>query len=111
MSPEMMRDVLELIESEVQRRPSPADFEMAYQIRVAVDRIKSAIKGTEAFGPRTGEMREVGVQLLDALDRLESAERHFQKRFRQSPGGNVSRPEAQSGNGRMTAAALDRSLI
>jgi len=27
-------------------------------------------------------MREAGLQLLDALDRLQSAERRFQRRFR-----------------------------
>src|SRR5215471_3051175 len=62
-------------------RPSPIEFEMAYQVRVAIDRIKFAIKHCEEFGPRTEQRREVGLQLLDALDRLESAERNFQRRF------------------------------
>lgn len=104
MSPEIMRAVLELIESEVQRRPTPDDFELAYQVRVAIDRIKFAIKQTEEFGPPTDEMREVGFELLDALDRLESAERHFQKRFRCSPGVNGNRPESQLGNRRATSS-------
>jgi hypothetical protein len=85
MSPEMMRAVLELIESEVQRRPPLMDFEMAYQVRVAIDHIKFAIKCTEEFGPRTDQMREVGLQLLDALERLQAADRNFQKRFRNCP--------------------------
>jgi hypothetical protein len=85
MSPEIMRDVLELIESELQRRPTPMDFEMAYQVRVAIDRIKFAIKRTEEFGTRTDQMREVGLQLLDALERLQATDRNFQKRFRDRP--------------------------
>ena len=110
MSPKMMRNIVELIESEFQRRPSPIDFEMAYQVRVAIDRIKSAIKCTEEFGPRTDEMREACLQLLDALDRLESAERHFQKRFRHPCGVKVDRQGSQPMGGRMPVSE-DRALI
>ena len=60
------------------RQPSPIDFEMAYQARVAVDRMKFAIKHTEQFGRHSEEMREVGLQLLDAVERLETADRQFQ---------------------------------
>lgn len=54
------------------------DYEMAYQVRVVIDRIKFAIKHTEQVGRHPDQMREVGLQLLDALERLESADRHFQ---------------------------------
>jgi hypothetical protein len=58
------------------------EFEMAYQSRVAIDRIKFAIRHTEQFGPQTDEMREASFQLLDALHRLELADRKFQERSR-----------------------------
>lgn len=61
-------------------QPSPIDFEMAYQARVAVDRMKFAIKHTEQFGCDSEQMREVGLQLLDAVERLETADRQFQHR-------------------------------
>ncbi|MCW5979562.1 MAG: hypothetical protein KIT09_15905 [Bryobacteraceae bacterium] len=50
---------------------------MAYQIRVASDQIRFAIKSSEQFGHDQGVMTEVRMQLLDALQRLETAERHF----------------------------------
>ena len=46
------------------KEPSPIDFELAYQARVAIDRIKFAIKHTEQFGHHLEEMREVGLPLL-----------------------------------------------
>jgi hypothetical protein len=55
---------------------------MAYQARVAIDRIKLAIKHTEQFGEPCIRMREAGLQLLDALERLESLDRRFQIRSR-----------------------------
>jgi hypothetical protein len=55
---------------------------MAYQARVAIDRIRFAIKHTEQFGPRSDQMREAGLQLLDALQRLETVDRCFQVRSR-----------------------------
>src|SRR4029079_7094308 len=82
MSSEAMHQILEQIEADVQSRPSPIEFEMAYQARVAIDRIKFAIKHTEQFAPRTDQMREVELQLLDALERLQRAERRFQERSR-----------------------------
>jgi hypothetical protein len=82
MPSEMMQQVLRMIEDEAQLRPGAADYELAYQARVAIDRIKFAIRQTEQFAPRTDEIREAGLQLLDALDRLQRAERRFQERFR-----------------------------
>jgi predicted DNA-binding transcriptional regulator AlpA len=55
---------------------------MAYQARVAIDRIKFAIKHTEQFSTPCIHMRDAGLQLLDALDRLESLDRRFQIRSR-----------------------------
>jgi hypothetical protein len=44
-----------------------------------------AIKHTEEFAPRSGPLREAGLQLLDALQRLETVDRQFQDRSRTSP--------------------------
>jgi len=82
MGSEVMREVLRLIDVKAQSRPTPMEFELAYQARVAMDRIRFAIKHTEQFAPQTEQMQEIGLQLLDALERLESAERNFQRRFR-----------------------------
>ncbi len=79
-----MHQIVEALEAEVQTRPSPIEFEMAYQARVAIDRIRFAIKHTEQFARPCDTMREVGMQLLDALQRLESLDRRFQARSRLS---------------------------
>jgi hypothetical protein len=82
MSSEAMREVPQMIDTKAQLRPMPTEFELAYQARVAMDRIRFAIKHTEQFAPQTDPMQEVGLQLLDALQRLETADRDFQKRSR-----------------------------
>ena len=80
MSSETADQILQMIEDGAHSRPSAIEFEMAYQSRVAIDRIRFAIKHTERFAPRTDAIREVGLQLLDALERLERADRRFQQR-------------------------------
>src|ERR1041385_6376535 len=88
----IMQEVVQLIEAEVQSRPTPFEFELAYQARIAIDRNRLAIKHTEEFAPRSDQMREASLQLLDALDRLESAERRFQHRFRpKSANGGIEK--------------------
>jgi hypothetical protein len=84
-SPEFAREVFSLVEAKILCRPSPTEFEMAYQARVAIDRIRFAIKVTEQADKKPEQLREAGLQLLDALDRLEAAERSFQCRFRSGP--------------------------
>ena len=86
MASETMNRIVELIESSVQSRPSPIEFEMAYQARVAMDRIRFAIKHTEQFGPNTDQMWEVGIQLPEALQRLEVVDRRFQVRSQDGSG-------------------------
>jgi len=81
-----MRQIVETIEADVQSRPSAMEFEMAYQARVAIDRIKFAIKHAERFAEPCTYVREAGLQLLDALERLESLDRRFQIRSRLSGG-------------------------
>lgn len=82
MNPTIEQEILSLIEARAEAQPTAMEFELAYQARVAIHRIRFAIKHTERFGPRTDQMQEAGLQLLDALERLESAERKFQTRYR-----------------------------
>src|ERR1700723_2291325 len=44
ISSEAMHEFLQTVEAEVQSRPTPIEFEMAYQARIAIDRIRFAIK-------------------------------------------------------------------
>lgn len=81
-----MHQILEAIAADVHSRPSAVEFEMAYQARVAIDRIKFAIKLTERFAEPCIHAREASLQLLDALERLESLDRRFQIRSRLSDG-------------------------
>ncbi len=53
------------------------NFEMAYQIRVAIDQIRFAIKASEGSPNDPAVVLETRMQLLDALQRLLAAERHF----------------------------------
>jgi hypothetical protein len=78
----MMQEILDMIEAEAYSRPTHFEFELAYQTRVAIDRIRFAIRQTELADGRADQIREGGMQLLDALVRLESVERRFQQRSR-----------------------------
>jgi hypothetical protein len=93
MSSKIMRQIVQTIEDGMNSRPSAIEFEMAYQARVAIDRIKFAIRHTEQFGPHTDQARETGLQLLDALERLERVDRRFQERSRISSGSSSARTE------------------
>jgi len=79
-----MHQIMESISADARSRPSAIEFEMAYQARVAIDRIKFAIKHAEQFSKPCTPMRDAGLQLLDALERLESLDRQFQIRSRLS---------------------------
>jgi hypothetical protein len=92
-----MHQIIEAIEADVQSRPSAMEFEMAYQARVAIDRIKFAIKHTEQFARPCETMREAGLELLDALERLEALDRRFQVRSRMAPPPQNGRPEEARG--------------
>lgn len=99
MSSDLMQEVLQMIETEARSRPTGVDYELAYQVRVAIDRIRFAIKQTEQFAPHTDQMKNAGLQLLDALDRLQSAERRFQQRFRMSTmNGQAQQTESIDGD-------------
>jgi hypothetical protein len=84
MVSELAEEIFALIEARSPGRLTPMEFELAHQARVAIDRIRFAIKHIEGFGPHTEQMREAGLQLLDALHRLESTDRRFQARSRYS---------------------------
>ena len=86
-------------------RPSPIEFEMAYQVRVAIDRIRFAIKATDQFAQHPQQLLEAGLQLLDALDRLESAERGFQRRYRPKSGSGDPENILQGSNGSKTGTS------
>jgi hypothetical protein len=92
MKSELAEKIFALIEARSQARPTPMVFEMAYHARVAMDRIRFAIKHAEQFGPQTEPMREAVLQLLDALQRLEAVDQQFQARsrmpFRSDPDEN-----------------------
>jgi hypothetical protein len=88
-----MHQILETTEAEVRSRPSSIDFEMAYQARVAIERIRFAIKHIEHFASPCPHLREANLQLLDALDRLETADRRFQ--IRSMSRRNGAEPETE----------------
>jgi hypothetical protein len=80
MSLEKVSEIVSAIEAGLHTLPTPAEFEMAYQARVAIDRIRFAISQNEKSASSCDQVREVNLQLLDALDRLENVERKFQIR-------------------------------
>ena len=79
---ELAREVFALVEAKVLSRPSPLEFEMAYQNRLAMERIRFAIREMEKHVPGQSRLCEATLQLADALDRLQSADRHFQQVLR-----------------------------
>jgi len=99
MKSRLAQEVFSIVEAEVLKRPSPMDFEMAYQVRVAIDRIRFAIKHIERFSLDSGPGQETGFQLVDALDRLEGADRHFQLRFHSGHTRSIGDKGRQAANG------------
>ena len=106
MNSETVDQILLMIEDGANSKPSASEFEMAYQSRVAIDRIRFAIRVTEQSAGQPEQLREAGFQLLDALGRLETAERNFQRRFRSSSRHGTSESADHRLNG--TAAGGDR---
>ena len=49
-------------DAQVKFRPSPIEFEMAYQVRVAIDRIRFAIKATDQFAHHSGRCGRATAQ-------------------------------------------------
>lgn len=79
---EFARKVLTVVAESPRTRMDSLEYEMAYQARVASDRIRFAIRVIQKTGTDDAELRQAGLELLDALDRLASAEHHFQSAFR-----------------------------
>lgn len=96
MKPELAREVFSLIESEALRRPSPIEFEMAYQGRVAAERIRFAIKAMEQARSTAVSLEEASLQLLDALDLLESVDRRFNIGFAAAQLKRTTNPMSKS---------------
>jgi hypothetical protein len=91
-----MRQIIETIESDATSQPSAMEFETAYQARIAIDRIRFAIKHTEQFAKPCETTPEKGLELLDGLESLETLDRRLQARSRISVSHkNGSREEAR----------------
>ncbi len=99
MSAEVTNERVQSIEESTNSRPSSIEFEMAYQARVAIDRIRFAIKHTEQFGPRSDQMSQAALQLLDALQRLETVDRCFQVLSRRSESSSAASAARLAVNG------------
>jgi hypothetical protein len=84
MSLEKVSEIVLDIEAGLHTSPTPAEFEMAYQARVAIDRIRFAISQNEKSASSCDQVQEANLQLLDALGRLENVERKFQIRCARS---------------------------
>ena len=106
----LAEEIFALIEARVSSCPTSMEFEMAYQGRIAIDRIKFAINHTEQFGPHTDQIRDANLQLLDALQRLESADRRFQARSRFARGRDGDR-SLQQANGRTRPQASSAEQV
>ncbi len=97
MNKELAKEVFDLLETEFKSEPSSAAFELAYQARIAIDRIRFAIRQSENLLAPSAPGREASLQLMDALDRLQSAEFHFQRSFRRPiPFGSPASGEMSS---------------
>jgi hypothetical protein len=107
MSSEMMQEILDMIEADAHSRPAPFEYELAYQARVAIDRLRFAIKHTEQFCARSEPLHEAGLQLLDALGRLETVERRFQQR---SGSGRTS-PDVPIGSTAQNGSARGKEVL
>lgn len=88
---EFAQKVVSIVDQSAPARFSGVDFEMAYQARVAADRIRFAIGQIDQTSSNCPSLREAGMQLLDALDRLEAAELAFQNHFHRSKDHTIAR--------------------
>ena len=70
--------VIALLESAWSEQDRDCQFELAYQAKCAVERIRFAVRQIEDAGITNERLREAAFQLTDATDRLQSADRRFQ---------------------------------
>ena len=78
---QLAKEVFSIVERKVLSDSQSMEFEMAYQMKVAGERIRFALKSMDMIAP-SATVQEISLQLLDALDRMERVDRRFQ---RQSP--------------------------
>jgi hypothetical protein len=98
MKSDMANEFRRLLDNEVESRPSAMCFEFAYQVKIATERIRFAIKSLECFAGHSGPALEANLQLLEALDRLQSAELRFQDRWFRRQRNNSPKAPGSSRN-------------
>ena len=81
---EVLGEFVAMIEANAETRVCASEYEMAYQVRVALAQIRFAIKALDSTQDETGQLHHAAMQLLDAYDRLQSAEQNFQIRWRET---------------------------
>jgi hypothetical protein len=79
MTSDTIDRIFKIIENTYRQTPGP-EFELAYQARIASDRIRFALQATEQSYESDEQLQEVRIQLLDALERLKKADESFQRR-------------------------------
>ncbi len=79
----------------VRSRFCPMAFETACQAFIPIDRTRLATQQIERLAFRPDEMQQVSFQLLDALDRLRSAEHDYQQSWHQSSQLSPARGSAE----------------
>jgi len=79
-SSELAKEVFSIVEKKVISDRASMEFEMAYQMRVAGEKIRFAIKAIDEIRVGPTSAQETSLQLLDALNRLEETERRLQSR-------------------------------
>ena len=89
MNAEIARQVNTMPDSAGNSGPSSVEFELACQARVVMDRIRFAIRVTDQSSPNSAQLRQAGIQLLDALDRLDQIDQRFQKRLKPKGRGHI----------------------
>ncbi len=84
---EFARKMVSMVRQAQPRTTGAPDFEMAYQAKVAAERIRFAIRQLDEESRRVAQIRDAAMQLLDALERLESVDRRFQDEWRRATVG------------------------
>lgn len=78
-SSQLAKEVFSIVERKVLAERPSMEFEMAYQMKVAGEKIRFVLKSIDMFG--LGSVaQEISLQLLDALQRMEDVDRRFQNR-------------------------------
>jgi hypothetical protein len=75
---QLAKEVFSIVERKVLSDSPSMEFEMAYQMKVAGERIRFALKSMDRIAPGA-TVQEISLQLLDALDRMERVDRRFQR--------------------------------